>query len=53
MQFLIPTEALAIKFCETIRKFRYQQRNFDHQIRLLTQARDLLLPCLMNGEMRV
>lgn len=39
VQFLIPTEALAIKFCETIRKFRYQQRNLDHQIRLLTQAR--------------
>ena len=53
VQFLIPTEALAIKFCETIRKFRYQQRNLDHQIRLLAQARDLLLPRLMNGKVSI
>ena len=53
VQFLIPTEALAIKFCETIRKFRYQQRNLDHQIRLLAQARALLLPRLMNGKVSI
>ena len=50
VKFLIPTESLATSFCETIRSVRYQQRSLNRHNRLLAEARDLLLPRLMNGE---
>ena len=50
---LIPTEKLAISFCEIIRSFRHQQQSLHRLTRLLTKARDLLLPRLMSGEVAV
>ena len=50
VKFFIPTESLATSFCQTMRSARHQRRSLERQNRLLAEARDLLLPRLMSGE---
>lgn len=51
MKVLIPNKELAIAFGERIEIIKKQLTKFASQIRLLTEARDRLLPKLMSGEM--
>lgn len=51
MKVLIPNKELAIAFGERIEIIKKQLTKFASQIRLLTEARDRLLPKLMGGEM--
>lgn len=49
--FLVPDEKIAVEFTEHSRPILRQIDVLSTEIRKLTQARDLLLPRLMNGEM--
>lgn len=51
LEFMIPTEKLTQKFNEIAGNFDNAIMKADNQIRLLTEARDRLLPKLMGGEM--
>lgn len=53
MQILIPTIDMASKFGETISWTTKRLKRNASQIRLLTEARDRLLPKLMSGEIAV
>jgi len=50
---LVPPPHLASVFDETIEVVFRQVRTLDHQTQLLAEARDLLLPRLMNGDIAV
>ena len=50
LEFVIPTDELVHKFNEIAGNFDNAIMKADNQIRLLTEARDRLLPKLMNGE---
>ena len=52
-EFLIPSDNLANKFISVAKSFDQQITNADRQIILLQQARDKLLPKLMNGDIEV
>ena len=51
LEFMIPTEKLTQKFNEIAGNFDKAIMKADNQIRLLTEARDRLLPKVMGGEM--
>ena len=53
IEFSTPHENLASLFCEYARTIRLQQVTLKHQNQKLSQARDLLLPRLMSGEIAV
>ena len=53
MKILIPNKELAITFGDRIEIVKYRLMRLASQIRLLTEARDRLLPRLMGGEMEV
>ncbi len=48
-KILIPTETLLQKFHETVEPYYCLMSSLDREIKVLTKARDLLLPHLMNG----
>ncbi len=50
VKLLVPTEALAYEFCSIIKNLRHQQQLLNRQVRFLVNARDLLLPRLMDGK---
>ena len=50
---MVPPHMLRALFAATVRDFFDQKDNFELQIEKLAQARDLLLPRLMNGEIIV
>lgn len=52
-EFLIPSDNLANKFNSVAKSIDQQITNADRQIILLKQARDKLLPKLMNGDIEV
>jgi type I restriction enzyme S subunit len=52
-EFLIPCDNLANKFNSVAKSIDQQITNADRQIILLKQARDKLLPKLMNGDIEV
>ena len=51
--FVVPNEKLIAMFTEYASQILNQIDNLSTQIRKLAQARDLLLPKLMNGEIAV
>ena len=53
MDIVIPTKNLVIDFAKTVCDIIQQVRYLKHSTLKLTQARDLLLPRLMNGEISV
>ena len=53
IRFSTPQDNLASLFCEYARTIRLQQVTLNQQNQKLAQARDLLLPRLMNGEIVV
>lgn len=53
MDIVIPTKNLVIDFAKTVCDIMQQVRYLKHSTLKLTQARDLLLPRLMNGEISV
>lgn len=53
LEFLIPTENLILKYNTLTEDIDKSIKNIDTQIRSLTEARDRLLPKLMNGEIEV
>jgi len=52
-EFLIPDDKLANKFNSIAKDIDQQIQNADRQIILLQQARDMLLPKLMSGEIEI
>ena len=50
---LIPTRNIAMRFDEHVEIMFKQKKLLNQQIQKLVQARDLLLPRLMNGEIAV
>jgi type I restriction enzyme, S subunit len=50
---VVPPHMLRALFADTVRNFIDQMDNLELQIQKLAQARDLLLPRLMNGEIAV
>ena len=53
MDIVIPTKNLVIDFAKTVCDIMQQVRYLKHSTLKLTQARDLLLPRLMNGEIAI
>ena len=53
MDIVIPTKNLIVDFAKTVCDIMQQVRYLKHSTLTLTQARDLLLPWLMNGEVAV
>ena len=53
MDIVIPAETLMVRFANIAADTIRQVRCLKHSLRRLTQARDLLLPRLMNGEIAV
>ena len=53
MDIVIPTRNLIVDFAKTVCDIMQQVRYLKHSTLKLTQARDLLLPRLMNGEISV
>ena len=53
MPFVMPCTAILQKFSQRVLPFIKQTENLQSQIRLLTEARDRLLPKLMSGEITV
>jgi type I restriction enzyme S subunit len=53
MDMLMPSKSLLIEFENYVYAFIKQSRSLKKQIKALTQARDILLPHLMNGEIAV
>ena len=53
IKILIPTAALLADFEDTVSVYMKQMLNLNKQIELLQEARDRLLPKLMNGEIEV
>lgn len=53
MPFVMPCTAILQEFSQTVRPLIKQTENLQSQIRLLTEARDRLLPKLMSGEIIV
>ena len=52
-KFIIPTDALVNRFDTIAKTMDCNIKNIDSQIRLLTEARDRLLPKFMSGEIEV
>ena len=52
-KFIIPTDALVNRFDTIAKTMDCNIKNIDSQIRLLTEARDRLLPKFMSGEVEV
>ncbi|MDX5478150.1 MAG: restriction endonuclease subunit S, partial [Cyclobacteriaceae bacterium] len=52
-EFVLPPYDLIIKFTEVVRLWEQKRTNNQTQIRTLTALRDILLPKLMSGEVRV
>lgn len=52
-EIVIPTKFLLARFQQEAHRILERMRNTTNQIRLLTEARDRLLPRLMGGEMEV
>ena len=53
MPFVMPCTAILQEFSQRVLPFIKQTENLQSQIRLLTEARDRLLPKLMSGEIKV
>ncbi len=53
MGVLLPTNEISLSFEGTITKYFDEIKNLSSQIRLLTEARDRLLPKLMTGEIEL
>lgn len=53
MELLIPDKKTAAAFNSFFKTIMCKARNYAQQIQLLTEARDRLLPKLMNGEIKV
>lgn len=53
LNIIIPAKELIVKYCRNIEGSYEQIRNLKHQLRLLTEARNRLLPKLMSGEIAV
>ena len=53
MPFVMPCTAILQKFSQRVLPFIKQTENLQSQLRLLTEARDRLLPKLMSGEITV
>lgn len=53
LKVLVPTKKLILHFCETTRTYFENVESLLKQNRLLTEARDRLLPKLMSGELEV
>lgn len=53
ISFIGPSRMLAAEFCEQVRSMRLQQLILAKQNKKLAQARDLLLPRLMSGDLMV
>ncbi len=53
MDIIIPTRILLVDFARNVCDIMQQVRHLKHSTLKLTQARDLLLPRLMNGEISV
>lgn len=53
MPFVMPCTAILQEFSQRVLPFIKQTENLQSQLRLLTEARDRLLPKLMNGEITV
>lgn len=50
---VLPPEALAMAFNEIVRPWVQQIIGGTHESRTLTQLRDILLPKLISGELRI
>lgn len=53
VDLLIPVEILATKFCKLAGDIRHQQQSLSSQIRMLMKARDMILPDLMDGKVKL
>ena len=53
LKYIVPTKELIITFCNKTISYFDKIAMAHNQIRLLTEARDRLLPKLMNGEIKV
>ncbi len=53
MDIVIPTKNLVVDFAKNVSDIMQQMRYLKHSTLKLTQARDILLPRLMNGEISV
>ena len=51
MPFVMPCTAILQEFSQRVLPFIKQTENLQSQLRLLTEARDRLLPKLMSGEL--
>ena len=52
-KYIIPTSSVANKFAEIVKPLQYKIWHNDFQIKNLSALRDVLLPKLMKGEVRV
>ena len=50
---VVPEKPIIDAFTSAVSKMFEKQKNISTQIRLLTEARDRLLPRLMGGEMEI
>ncbi len=53
LEFLLPKDVLAQKYNEVAHKIDEEIKRLDSQIKYLTEARDRLLPKLMNGDSNI
>lgn len=53
MELIVPTEKIISSFCELTKPYFEKIKCLQRQIELLNQARDRLLPKIMNGEIEV
>ena len=53
MPFVMPCTAILQEFSQRVLPFIKQTENLQSQIRLLTEARDRLLPKLMSGDIEI
>ena len=53
MEVVLPSRVVAVSFGKNISYITSLLKNYSSQIRLLTEARDRMLPKLMNGEIKV